>query len=146
MNAGVSRDSDSSSKVMGLPIRGQKVSWQPGPLPEEERSPGEGEKLSCLVMLSSSPGPVFSPLLPPEAKLHHVAAVISNGAGVQGLAAGRWQWQEVGPMGRPCRAVTNALSWGYPWGGWPMSIQTRAQTFSLPFAGQPDRQPSSCEG
>ena len=27
-----------------------------------------------------------------------------------------------------------------------MSIQTRAQTFSLPFAGQPDRQPSTCEG
>lgn len=100
MNAGVSRDSDSSSKVMGLPIRGQKVSWQPGPLPEQDWSPGEGEKLSCLVMLSSSPGPVCSPPLPPEAKLHRIAAVISNGPGVQGLAAVAGGWAH-GGLGGP---------------------------------------------
>lgn len=59
LNAGVR-----NSKVMDLPIRGEKLAWRPGPLPEEGKSPKEGEKLSCQVMLSSSPGPVCSPKLP----------------------------------------------------------------------------------
>lgn len=83
---------------MGLPIRGQKVSWHPGPLPEEERSAGEGEKLSCLVMLSSSPGPVCSPLLPPEAKLHRYRS-----------RDFKWSWCP----GPGCREVAVAGGWAH---------------------------------
>lgn len=91
--------SDSSTKVTDLPIGGEKVSWHPGPLPEEGRSPREGEKLSCQVMLSSSLGPVCPPPLPPGAREHPITAVISSGAGVQGLAVGMWQWQEIVALG-----------------------------------------------
>lgn len=46
----------------------------------------------------SSLCPVCPTPLPPGAGVHPIAAVISSGAGAQGLAAGRWQWQAIVPM------------------------------------------------
>lgn len=91
-----------NSKVMDLPIRGEKLAWHPGPLPEEGKSPKEGEKLICQVMLSSSPGPVCSPKLPPGTKFQPITAVISNGSGVQGLAGHCAHGGSGGPAEQRC--------------------------------------------